>query len=572
MCNCEKNVVCAAVAAMLITLSVGPAATALADEQARALAELSDGRRISASFSRDGKGNVISVSITCTYGLWDDPRPFDKSKWLPQFADQMRAFPKLQKVSISNWAYSDDDLQHLANIPQLTAFSNDDAFGNAEPFTGEGLKHLVMPASLEEVSLTGKGISDEGLRQVGKLKSLEKLHVYADNVTDAGLAHLKPLNLVALAIHSSAINGEGLAHLSKMPLRVLLLSDNNIETGLKHIAGLERLTKLTLGSNQISDDEIQHLNGLSQLTELELNRNKITDAGLAHLSELRELQKLDLRDNQIRGEGVKHLSGLRNLESVMLGDNHELGDTAIGPLAELPKLAYISVNPSGVSLEALKKFRQQRPMTELSFRPSRALGLRDVWHVNLDDDWRVKGVGISGIEEMSTDKDLAQFSKKPELADVESISMPFPQGITGKGLAHLSSIRNLKKLHLDECDVGDEGLKHIGKLTALEILEIDKGEITGEGLKHLANLVELRQLTLTNNGLKDEDLDFLRHLPKLESVNLSENDVSAEHVASLLAEAKRLERLNVSRSSARGDRIITGEGLKRLREKVKPSP
>jgi Leucine-rich repeat (LRR) protein len=483
--------------------------------------------------------------LSCTHGLWDEPEIYDKTAWLPHLAEKLQVFKKLREVHISNWAYADDDLRHLKNIPQLASFANDSAFGKAEPFTGSGLKHLVMPGELRRLSLGGDGITDDSLAHVGRLTALEQLWIYGPHVSGDGLRHLARLDLRELSLRT------------KRPLGA----------GLQHLAAMHKMQKLTLPHNQITDDPLRHLAAMQELTELDLQDNCLTGEGLAPLGKLKSLKKLLLSNNDIAGDATQHLSPLSQLELLTLHDNERLGDDALPPLAELPALVEVTLGGK-VTIDALRRFRQLRPQVKLSFDPRAAFGLREHWHVKLDDDWRIQSVSFN----KATDDDLAQFATRKELADVESISFPFPQRITGPGLVHLQSHTKVVRLHLDQCNIGVAGLQAIGHLKQLEQLEIDEGDIALKGLVHLGRLTELRELTITGSVLTDDDLSFLQNLTKLESLSLPGYRVTPTGIAKWLPEGNQLMRLTLSSRIYEGDGVITGEALRRIIEAARSDP
>lgn len=494
---------------------------------------------IDASVRRDRQGKVISIYLSCTYGLWDSPRPRPKSKWLPHFAEHLHAFPELQQVSVADWVYEDDDLRHFAAIPQLRSFANDTMFGNAPPFTGSGLKHLVMPAKVRRLKLVGKGITDASLAHVSLLSGLRELHIYSDNVTDKGLESLELPDLRTLELHASRVRGNGLASL----------------------AGMQNMQLLDLGQNQIEDEGLAHLAGLRQLKELNLRYNRITDAGLKHLANLKELRRLNLSAENVRGPGVRHLAGLTKLETLFFLANPDLNDSAVEPLAGLPALQRVAISKSKVTIGALRRFRERQPKVKLSFHAASAYGLGDKWSLTLDEQWRIRKVSF---RQDADDRDLAMFSERPALSGVQYISLPYPQEITGKGLVHLEKLNRLKTLHLDECEIGDEGLKAVGRISQLETLEIDEGGITGEGLAYLAGLKNLKHLELTNMGLVDNDLVHLRGMTKLEFLDLAGNKITEAGAAEHLKGATKLRWLNLSSDSFRGNKILKGDKVQRL--------
>lgn len=150
--------------------------------------------------------------------------------------------------------------------------------------------------------------------------------------------------------------------------------------------------------------------------------------------------------------------------------------------------------------------------------------------------------------EFWTDEDDAHatdslFRHLAALTSLEGIN--FYDGIiTGKGLAELSTLTNMRVLDLSDCDyVDDEGLAAVARMTKLEHLSLGGTNVTDVGIAHMANLTNLKVLYLpsliTDVGLKSlENLLHLRHL-----------DASSQGVTDLslptLKRFKDLEYLNL---------------------------
>ena len=205
---------------------------------------------------------------------------------------------------------------------------------------------------------------------VADMARLTHLEAGNANISDlTGLEHAT--NLTWLSLGDKYVEGQGhinsnsikdlspLAGLTK--LTHLTLNQNNI-TDLSALAELINLTWLDIGGNNLSN--ISPISELTKLTGLRLWRNNIMDispvANLTHLTELNlnhnnisnistvagltNLTFLRLNKNNITD--ISHLAGLTNLETLDLGRN-SLSD--ISPLAGLTNLTTLGLNHNNIS-------------------------------------------------------------------------------------------------------------------------------------------------------------------------------------------------------------------------------
>jgi Leucine-rich repeat (LRR) protein len=125
-----------------------------------------------------------------------------------------------------------------------------------------------------------------------------------------------------------------------------------IDTGLKDLAGLTKLTELTLSESQLSDANLRVLRefgllhcleqasasrkrpkSVEEITSLALCRSPVTDMGLRELGALKNLTWLDVRDTRVTDMGLKELAGLKNLATLLL-QGTRVTDAGV---AELPR-------------------------------------------------------------------------------------------------------------------------------------------------------------------------------------------------------------------------------------------
>jgi len=184
--------------------------------------------------------------------------------------------------------------------------------------TDAGIAHIATLTNLRTLMLGNCRMTNAGLAELARLKSLEKLTIRMTNITLSGLNRLNPLkNLRELTVKYIArdeepldISGltalerltlsldsqyehrdEDLACLSKLTrLKTLGISPHKGVTGagLRHLAGLTGLERLSVGGKALTDDDLAHLTGMKKLTNMTISGD-FTDKGLRHLESLQIL-------------------------------------------------------------------------------------------------------------------------------------------------------------------------------------------------------------------------------------------------------------------------------------------
>ncbi|MEC8569803.1 MAG: hypothetical protein VXX55_06950 [Planctomycetota bacterium] len=115
------------------------------------------------------------------------------------------------------------------------------------------------------------------------------------------------------------------------------------------------LTLLTLPpASAAIDEDVKTLSKVEQLggrvdeshgfleIDFHLKGKALNDTGLAHLASLEKLKWLHLGGTQVTGEGLHHLRALHHLEALHL-ENTSVGDKGISDLIDLPKLRYLNL-------------------------------------------------------------------------------------------------------------------------------------------------------------------------------------------------------------------------------------
>ncbi|MHA2407541.1 MAG: COR domain-containing protein [Candidatus Ranarchaeia archaeon] len=137
-------------------------------------------------------------------------------------------------------------------------------------------------------------------------------------------------------------------------LKLVSIWNKNLHRPPKLLTKFQRLKKLALRANQISD--ISRLKELTELTHLDLSRNKISD--ISSLKELTELTYLDLSRNKISDiSSLKELTELKHLDL----SRNKIND--VSSLKELTKLTYLNLHINQISdVSSLKELKNLKTL------------------------------------------------------------------------------------------------------------------------------------------------------------------------------------------------------------------
>ena len=91
-------------------------------------------------------------------------------------------------------------------------------------------------------------------------------------------------------------------------------------------------------------------------------------------------------------------------------------------------------------------------------------------------------------------------------------------GVTDEGLAHLSGLRELRYLALEDMAITGSGLGRLAGLTKLECLLLAGTEVHDVSLSNLAPMANLLWIDLENTAVSDAGLTHLKRFPRLQYV------------------------------------------------------
>lgn len=409
------------------------------------------------------------------------------------------------------------DLSAIANMPQLEGLSIG-FFDNAKP------------------SCTSPKIDTIGLLEnIDKLQNLYTLRAMGINIESTekieNISRLWTLNLSCNKIKKTDVL------LKLKNLREVYLNGNSL-TRLEIGKGHEKLTRLDLQNNDLSESTTIGLENLPNLATLNISDNNLSS--VSFLNKLTKIETLIIENNLI--SDLKPVENLTNLDLLAAGNNLieevqfsrlapyirsiELENNFISSLEGLDSLTYLlSVNFS------------DNPLADISVLKN--ISSPDSLAVYLSNTGRSDFRELSNGDFMYLELDRNNITSIQHLPDLDNL-----RGISLKGnkIRHLSGleekypglytlfvngnpIQNLDGTHsmpLTEVGISNTRIKSLEELARFEY--IFNIEAAGLGLKSLSSLKneELQYLDLSNNEIESAAISpkFTKDIYKL---NLSGN-------------------------------------------------
>ncbi len=156
--------------------------------------------------------------------------------------------------------------------------------------------------------------------------------------------------------------------------------------------------------------------------------------------------------------------------------------------------------------------------------------------------------------------------------------------IADKDLIYVNHLTGLRRLELEDTDIGDAGLAQLTKLSKLEYLRLTCTLVKGLSLdslpcSHLKNLQidsvgldvtafarlakfkELKCLNLNRSAASDSALNQIAKLSHLEALSIADNVHVTDAGIKKLAGLKYLQRLDVANTSVTADGILALKGI-----------
>ena len=210
-----------------------------------------------------------------------------------------------------------------------------------------------------------------------------------NTLDDDALAHDE--DVLGVTLYERA-GDDILERLHRLPnlVTVQLLNTAVTDQGVKHIAKVSRLYRLTFFSTKISDSQLRHLKAISTLHTLQIIRTNLDGSGLEHVQELPSLRKLyldgtdtndaalqhvgrmsrleclSLDETKITSRGLHHITGLKNLQRLYLNETM-IDDEAIDILLKLTRLEFLFVDETRITKAGMRRLKNGLPGCSIGY-------------------------------------------------------------------------------------------------------------------------------------------------------------------------------------------------------------
>jgi hypothetical protein len=230
-----------------------------------------------------------------------------------------------------------------------------------DAFTEADFKALGSFATIKDLTISGKTITDDTLALLTGLTELERLSTDGIQLTDDGWRHfakfqkLKSLAFFHPAFRSEKFTGSGLAHLKSLP----------------------NLERLTFAGSTAGDVALEAIGQLTQLKEFRTWHTAQTQAGNAHLARLpltslRIGQRLPSwgKDSPISFDEstMTVIAQIKTLESLELTEAR-LSAKIIPQLKALPKLTKLKIQTVDIPAADVEAIKAALPNCKVDFEP-----------------------------------------------------------------------------------------------------------------------------------------------------------------------------------------------------------
>jgi uncharacterized protein (TIGR02996 family) len=293
---------------------------------------------------------------------------------------------------------------------------------------------------------------------------------------------------------------------------------------------------------QVRPEQVQFSRGL--ISSLELRDVDVTDDSLKVLREVPELEKLDIDGTAVTNDGLSNIAAIANLRELQVSETKVTTDR-LEELGSLKRLIRVYNSQWGnqkiPEVESLKLKRNRRflklPKEKQRQSAIEALNVIVGW-LPTDDQGEYKVIRYS--QSWASDADLVYLQAIPEVAELDFFEC---RAVTSEGMKHLRPLQNLRTLRLTESGVTD--LESIRRLKHLEDLELDSlEELDPASFRYLPELKNLKRLSIRFCGLGDAVLPYIARCTELRELTMIYSNCSNDGLKELL-KLKKLEKLEI---------------------------
>lgn len=143
----------------------------------------------------------------------------------------------------------------------------------------------------------------------------------------------------------------------------------------------------------------------------------------------------------------------------------------------------------------------------------------------------LKAIALNGSDMKG--RALAHVGRQHDLENLLVYDCP---NVTDESVAYLQDLRELKRVNIGGCPIGDRGVSYLAKLPQMEVIQVHGGSITDACFAHVRGLPKLDSLILENPSITDAGLAHLRGTSNLLYLDVASpgiSDAGLAHVATL---------------------------------------
>lgn len=523
----------------------------------------------------DAFANLASPeSLALQWLVLEDPLQLDAGKEEDQFQISQRyALMTLWYNSDFTWANETNWLQgHECDwygISCISLISPSQAGSSEVSKSANSAMQVVTRINLEGNNVQGKIPADLGLLtfvtslnladnviegtlppSLTKMVSLEELlldrNLMVEDLSTYDFSSLAP-SLQLLDLSDNGFVGMLPASLFSLTSLELLVLDNNAFTGAisSSVGQLSKLTRFTVGGNQLSDTLPTALSSLPDLEVIWLFKNQLSGPLLAEWAS--SLIVLDVYDNQLTGNIPSQLTELPNLQQLVLGGNRFNGAIPDEFGQFMPQLTVLNIE--ACELEG-------PPIPDSFARLGNLTVLRVGNNPDMDsieipafvfEEWRqlqelrLPGLGLTGDLNQQQWRNLRRlrvidlsnnnFTNFPQdigvCRNLEELNLSDNSNLGGNIPDSIDDLRNLKNLLVANSGLFGNITDSIGNLVSLEYLDVTNNTLVGT-LPDLSGLSRVQELKMGTNFFDGEIPESIGQLGRLQVLDLSMNFLKGE--------------------------------------------
>ncbi len=441
---------------------------------------------------------------------------------------------RLIGITISRCPITDTSLASIGQLILLETLSIRDA-----KITDLGLIHLKSLRALRSLHLTDVDVTQQGIDQLREalpnlahasvrkrgavaprpIRAIPRINVrkdpihgwtnafIRDRLTADVMKQLKQESeLGTVFLTGGKATNEDLALISDLPTKGLVIHSKHVtDEGIKSLENHPTLESLGLWSSTITDEALKSIARMSSLTKLTIHEVPITDSGMekliSRMSESGKIETLNLfRCNQLTDQGLMRVGELKSLEQLFLNNNGGLTSAIFEGISQLTSLTRLEIDDVSLNQSDLAHLATLSKLETLGIsRSSESTMLNEEGLKHLS---RLKSLQSLTMQNADIDdKSIAQITK---LTDMQRLGLSGTR-ITDEGVAKLAKeLPGLLRLGLSGTEVTDAGMEHVGKLKQLEWLWLDNTAVGDEGLGQLGDLTKLKYIYVNNENVTSE--------------------------------------------------------------------